>query len=99
MLARMSRPPQDGAGSRQVAGAHPTWRLAVLGGLILGALGVILSLDPWRQDPAYHLFADRRAWLGVANFADVASNLPFLAVGLWGLRVAWTPGIIQDPGS
>ncbi len=35
----------------------------------------------------YHNFADRRAFLGIPNFADVASNLPFLFFGLWGLLV------------
>ncbi|HZF15571.1 MAG TPA: hypothetical protein VE046_06480 [Steroidobacteraceae bacterium] len=41
------------------------------------------------QPPSYHDFADRRALLGVPNFGDVASNLPFLAVGvagLWAIR-------------
>jgi hypothetical protein len=37
------------------------------------------------QDPSYHLFADRRALLGVPNFWNVASNLPFLFVGAFGL--------------
>lgn len=39
------------------------------------------------QDPEYHHFADRRAWLGIVNFGDVASNLPFLPVGIAGLFV------------
>lgn len=39
------------------------------------------------QDPAYHLFADRRALLGIPNAANVLSNLAFLAAGLLGLRV------------
>ena len=33
----------------------------------------------------YHEFADRRAFLGIPNFANVASNLPFLFFGLCGL--------------
>jgi len=37
------------------------------------------------QPPAYHHFADTRDWLGVANFGDVASNLPFAAAGIWGI--------------
>lgn len=37
------------------------------------------------QDPAYHHFADTRPWLGIANFGDVMSNLPFVWVGLIGL--------------
>jgi hypothetical protein len=37
------------------------------------------------QPQAYHLFADRRSFLGIPNFANVVSNLPFAAIGLWGL--------------
>ena len=39
------------------------------------------------QDPAYHGFSDTRGWLGIPNFGDVASNLPFLLVGFLGYRV------------
>jgi hypothetical protein len=35
--------------------------------------------------PSYHHFADQRGWLGVPHFGDVASNLAYLAAGLWGL--------------
>jgi hypothetical protein len=37
------------------------------------------------QDPAYHAFADSRPFLGVPNFLNVASNFPFLVVGVLGL--------------
>lgn len=37
------------------------------------------------QDPAYHGFADTRTLLGIPNFWNVATNLPFLAVGALGL--------------
>ncbi len=50
--------------------------------------------QPFPQDPAYHAFADQRAWLDVPNFQNVASNLPFLIVGfagLWAMRRA-APG-------
>jgi len=40
------------------------------------------------QDPAYHLFADRRTLAGVPHFWNVVSNLPFLFVGAYGLW-AW----------
>jgi hypothetical protein len=30
-------------------------------------------------------FADRRAWHGLPNAMDVLSNLPFAAIGIWGL--------------
>ena len=35
----------------------------------------------------YHDFADQRAWLGLPHAIDVLSNLPFAAMGVWGL--AW----------
>jgi hypothetical protein len=38
-----------------------------------------------RQDAAYHNFADRRTILGIPNFWNVVTNLPFLAVAVWGL--------------
>ena len=37
------------------------------------------------QDQAYHRFADTRVFLGVANFADVASSLAFVIVGIAGI--------------
>ncbi len=39
------------------------------------------------QDPTYHAFIDTRGWLGIPNFGDVMSNLPFLLVGFLGYRV------------
>ena len=42
-------------------------------------------VDPVPQDPAYHNFVDGRAMLGVPNFWNVMSNIPFLFVGGWGL--------------
>jgi hypothetical protein len=43
------------------------------------------------QDPSYHHFADRRAWLGVPSFGNVVSNAAFLLVGALGLRLVWGP--------
>jgi hypothetical protein len=37
------------------------------------------------QPLSYHHFADRRSFFGIPNFNDVASNLPFAVIGLWGL--------------
>ena len=51
--------------------------------IIIGIVCLFLPAIP--QPLAYHNFADHRAWLGIPNFADVASNLPFAVVGLWGL--------------
>jgi len=47
--------------------------------------GILLITDPIPQDPAYHLLADHRYWLGTSNFANVFSNLPFTIVGILGL--------------
>jgi len=46
---------------------------------------VALLLPPIPQPLAYHNFADQRSWLGIPNFGDVVSNLPFALVGLCGL--------------
>ena len=37
------------------------------------------------QPQSYHTFADQRRWLGIPNFGDVVSNVPFAMVGIWGL--------------
>ena len=63
-------------------------RRGVLALALIAPLAVLLSLDPIPQSSAYHDFADRRAFFGIPNFADVASNLAFLAVGAWGLASA-----------
>ena len=61
--------------------------LLVLVGLMAVSLVVLLLLvPPIPQDQAYHQFADQRPLLGVPNFWNVASNIPFMlvgAVGLW----------------
>jgi hypothetical protein len=53
--------------------------------LSLTAIVVAFLFDPVPQDPAYHLFADDRTLLAIANFWNVASNIPFLIVGGIGL--------------
>ena len=62
------------------------------GRLLLGigiATAIVLSafaVPPIPQDPGYHDFADQRSCLVVPNCLNVASNLPFLVVGLLGFR-------------
>jgi hypothetical protein len=63
------------------------WRIAVLVAAALLAAAVLLVHDPIGQNPRYHDLADARTLLGVANFANVATNLPFIVVGLLGLRL------------
>jgi len=63
-----------------------SWRYGILVLLMLGSLFTVMSLEPIPQDLAYHDFADQRTFLGVPNILDVISNLPFLLVGILGLR-------------
>ena len=66
----------------RVRGAH---LLTVI--LVVGSLALMLSRPPFGQDPQYHNFADRRSLFGIPNFLDVASNLAFLIVGIFGLTI------------
>lgn len=68
----------------------------------LAVVVVALLLPPIPQPQAYHNFADHRSFLGIPNFGDVISNVPFAVFGLWGLlfwlrsfRLRTTAG--QDP--
>ena len=64
-------------------------RIAILVAIFFTAVGYVALLPPIPQDPTYHHFADHRAHFGLANFFDVASNTPFLVVGIWGLLVVF----------
>jgi len=61
------------------------WKLLFLGTLALGSLIVAFFWKPIPQPPAYHQLADARPFLGIPNFLNVVSNLPFLVAGLCGL--------------
>jgi Ceramidase len=54
-------------------------------GLMVVSLAGLLLVPPIPQDQSYHHFADQRALLGVSNFWNVVSNLPFIAIGAVGL--------------
>jgi hypothetical protein len=77
--------------------AFETRVLAFLG-LAIVALGFIFCLPPIPQDRSYHAFADDRTMLGVPNFLNVASNLPFLVVGVLGLRLLLRHDAIRPNG-
>lgn len=62
------------------------WRYAVLLFVVLGALVFMMTRQPFGQDLAYHNFADKRAFFGIPNFFDVVTNLPYLIVGLAGIK-------------
>lgn len=62
---------------------------AGLASLLISAfagVGFLILAPPIRQDEHYHLFADHRSILGIQNFCNVVSNLPFVLVGVLGLR-------------
>ncbi len=48
-------------------------------------------IPPIPQPLAYHNFADHRGWLGIPNFGDVVSNVPFALVGICGLIFLFRP--------
>ncbi len=62
-------------------------RRFLLAAVAIAAAVLALSLEPIPQDPAYHEFADRRALLGIRNFWNVITNVPFIAIG--GMALAW----------
>ena len=61
------------------------WRGWVLAGVAGGAIAATFFVARIAQDASYHRFADVRTLEGVPNFWDVASNLPFALVGIYGL--------------
>jgi hypothetical protein len=60
---------------------------------------IALLLPPIPQPLAYHNFADHRGWLGIPNFGDVVSNVPFALVGICGLIFLSKPrpARVNDP--
>lgn len=66
-------------------------RFLILAAVVIAATALIFSRPPIPQSLDYHNFADQRSFVGVPNFLDVVSNLPFLIVGIWGLLVVASP--------
>jgi Ceramidase len=60
---------------------HPLLVLAGLTAISLAGLALVPKIP---QDRAYHQFADQRTLLGIPNFWNVVSNIPFLVVGAVG---------------
>lgn len=60
-------------------------RINVLWSLSLVATVALLFVGRIPQDGHYHQFADNQILLGIQNFWNVFSNVPFLLVGAWGL--------------
>ena len=58
--------------------------LLILIAIALAALALYFS--PITQSRNFYDYADQRTWLGIPNFGNVISNLPFLLVGILGLK-------------
>lgn len=70
--------------------------LLILIAIILAALAFYFS--PIRQSRNFYDYADQRVWLGIPNFCNVISNLPFLLVGILGLkRLTSFPTLALEP--
>lgn len=67
----------------------PRTRLWLIASLTLAVIVVLLVLSPIPQNQAYHNFADQRTLLGIPNFLNVISNVPFFLVGMLGLFLLW----------
>ena len=67
--------------------------LLIAPAIVISIIAVLLPRIP--QPVTYHNFADHRPWLGIPNFGDVVSNLPFALVGIWGAVALFAPGKIK----
>jgi len=68
-----------------LASAKNSGRVIALLILMLAALAGLLLLPPIAQSQGYHDFADQRTFIDIPHFWNVASNLPFVAIGAAGL--------------
>jgi hypothetical protein len=65
-------------------------KIALLSALgLLGTLSVLLWVPRIPQDPAYHHFADLRAFWGIPNAMNVLSNIFLVLVGILGMNSCW----------
>ena len=62
-------------------------RLKIIVVICIIAIIATFSINPIAQDTAYHNFADQRSMMNIPNFLNVLSNLPFIIIGLNGIRL------------
>jgi hypothetical protein len=65
-----------------------SWQGRAVAGLVAAAAVAAVLAPAITRGPTFHVYADRRAWLGIPNAGDVLSNLPFVVAGVWGLITA-----------
>lgn len=63
------------------------YRLKIIVIIVAICIIAVFSIDPIAQDTGYHDFADRRGTLNISNFYNVLSNLPFIIIGIMGMRL------------
>lgn len=68
-------------------------KILLLGLLTIIGLVITFSMSPIPQSTTYHAFADQTQFLGIENFLNVFSNLPFIVVGIIGLRLLKRSGV------
>ena len=57
-------------------------RFGILWFAALAVIALVATRAPIAQSGDYHDFVDTRSWLGIPNFWNVMSNVPFLFVGV-----------------
>ena len=62
-------------------------RLKIIVAITAVSIFAVFSMDPIAQNPAYHHFADRRGMINIPNFYNVLSSLPFVIIGIMGMRL------------
>src|SRR5256885_16235261 len=60
-------------------------KILLLSLLTITGLVITFLMSPIPQSTRYHAFADQTQFLGIANFLNVFTNLPFIVVGVIGL--------------
>jgi hypothetical protein len=65
-------------------------RMIILAGVTILLFSSLAFIPRIPQPLAYHNFADQRPWLGIPNFGNVISNLPFAIFGAMGLAFLFT---------
>jgi len=61
------------------------FRVWLMAGLAIAAAGAMFCVPRFTDPPWYYDFADQRRMLGIPNFMDVVSNVPWAVVGILGL--------------
>jgi hypothetical protein len=63
------------------------YRLKIITTIAAVSFIAVFSMDPIAQDQSYHNFADQRSIINIPNFYNMLSNLPFIIIGIAGIRL------------